>query len=654
LVGRHLQYNVAEQSKVKQSKFFAHHELREGQDEMLEDCINALEKNGHHLAAAPTGIGKTAASLAAALEILSLSDNKKIFFLTGRQSQHRIVIETIKEINASLDFKNVKCVDLIGRQSMCIELDSYSGKCNCEGGISKGKETKYEIFCEEILEKPLHVNEVITKSQSKLLCPYKALRNCAKDADVVVCDYNHLFIKNVRESSLPGLGVSLEDIILVVDEAHNLPNRIRKGLERTLTKQTVTHCKYEVEEYMGYLQSKSEEALWELIFKSLENLEKNLLKYFVKWKDNIGNNTKEKRIYSNELMKIFLDSMLPNEIYNSNEDALLHFSKMLNKVVVDNDGKELSCWRIAALIDTLIDFEDKKELVIVYNDEKAGKISCHLLDPSIISKPIFSKSAGSILMSGTLYPPTMYSDILGLNTLKNVSHNEYTSPFESHNKPISVATNVTTQYRQRGPENTRKICEHIYSVAKETPGHIAVFAPSYKLLDEFVDNEGWPNRLVIKEKSDWKKSEIDQIIPDLEKYRHSKQKILLAGVFGGKLSEGIDYQNNILDAVVCIGIPVPPPSVFSDALRGFLDNKFGKNKGWLYASTQPAINSVIQAMGRPIRSSKDRAFIILLDSRHLDLSYRKCHALNFNPLICNDSESTRRYIERFFTRKQRS
>ena len=142
MVGRHLQYNVAEQSKVKQSKFFAHHELREGQDEMLEDCINALEKNGHHLAAAPTGIGKTAASLAAALEILSLSDNKKIFFLTGRQSQHRIVIETIKEINASLDFKNVKCVDLIGRQSMCIELDSYSGKCNCEGGISKGKENK--------------------------------------------------------------------------------------------------------------------------------------------------------------------------------------------------------------------------------------------------------------------------------------------------------------------------------------------------------------------------------------------------------------------------------------------------------------------------------------------------------------------------------
>ena len=645
---------MPEQNKLDTTVFFAHDSLREGQKEMLEDSISALKMNGHHLAAAPTGIGKTAAALAAALETSSQSVNKKIFFLTGRQSQHKIVIETIREINKSLDFQNIKCVDLIGRQSMCIELDLFSGKCNCEGGVSKGKEIQYIRFSEEILEKPMHVDEVISKARGRLLCPWKALRNSAKDADIIVCDYNHLFIDAIRESSLPGLGVSLEDIIIVVDEAHNLPDRIRKGLERTLTKQIVMHGRFEVEEFMGYIQSKSEEKVWEWLLKSFKKLEKNMAIYFEKWSRGTEINKKEKRIYSKELLKMFLESMIPNEIYDSKETALSNFSKMLKDVVVDNGDKELSCWRIAALLDTVIKFENKKELVLVFNNEKAGKISCHLLDPSIISKPIFSKSSGSILMSGTLYPPTMYSDILGLTPLKNVTLKEYISPFESHNKPISIATNVTTRYKQRGPENTRKICEHIYSVAKEAPGHIAVFAPSYKLLNEFIDNEGWPNRLVIKEKSDWKKSEIDQIIPDLEKYRKNKQKILLAGVFGGKLSEGIDYNNNILDAVICIGIPVPPPSVFSDALKEFLETKFGRNKGWLYGSMQPAVNSVIQAMGRPIRSSKDKAFIVLLDSRHLDQSYRKCHPENFSPLICNDSETTRRYIARFFSKIQRS
>ena len=645
---------MPEQNKLDTTVFFAHDSLREGQKEMLQDSISALKMNGHHLAAAPTGIGKTAAALAAALETSSQSVNKKIFFLTGRQSQHKIVIETIREINKSLDFQNIKCVDLIGRQSMCVELDLFSGKCNCEGGISKGKEIQYTRFSEEILEKPLHVDEVISKARGRLLCPWKALRNSAKDADIIVCDYNHLFIDAIRESSLPGLGVSLEDIIIVVDEAHNLPDRIRKGLERTLTKQIVMHGRFEVEEFMGYIQSKSEEKVWEWLLKSFKKLEKYMAIYFEKWSRGTEINKKEKRIYSKELLKMFLESMIPNEIYDSKETALSNFSKMLKDVVVDNGDKELSCWRIAALLDTVIKFENKKELVLVFNNEKAGKISCHLLDPSIISKPIFSKSSGSILMSGTLYPPTMYSDILGLTPLKNVTLKEYISPFESHNKPISIATNVTTRYKQRGPENTRKICEHIYSVAKEAPGHIAVFAPSYKLLNEFIDNEGWPNRLVIKEKSDWKKSEIDQIIPDLEKYRKNKQKILLAGVFGGKLSEGIDYNNNILDAVICIGIPVQTPSVFSDALKEFLETKFGRNKGWLYGSMQPAVNSVIQAMGRPIRSSKDKAFIVLLDSRHLDQSYRKCHPENFSPLICNDSETTRRYIARFFSKIQRS
>ena len=641
---------------ANQIPFFAHQKLRSGQKEMLEDSINALRNNGHHLAAAPTGIGKTAAALAASLEILSNSVNKKIFFLTGRQSQHKIVIKTIREINNSLDFKNIQCVDLIGRQSMCVELDLFAGKCNCEQSLPGGiKQIAYEDLKEEILESPLHVDEVIKKARERFLCPWKVLRNSAKDADVIVCDYNHLFIDVIRENSLPGLGANLEDIILIVDEAHNLPNRIRKGLERRLTKRILRGARYEIEEFMGDIQTESKEEVWKWVMNSFKKLEKNIGEYFKKWRAEIDSNKNEKRIFSRELLKIFLESMIPNETYDSAESALLKFSKILKEVTVEPDDssgdKELDCWRISALLDIILRFENKKELVLVFNNEREGRLSCHLLDPSIISKPIFSKSSGSILMSGTLYPPTMYSDILGLTSLKNVTINEYISPFESHNKPISIATNVTTRYKQRGPENTRKICEHIYSVARETPGHVAIFAPSYKLLDEFIDNEGWPNRLVIKEKSDWKKSEIDQIIPDLEKYRKNKQKILLAGVFGGKLSEGIDYNNNILDAVVCIGIPVPPPSVFSDALKEFLETKFGKNKGWLYGSMQPAVNSVIQAMGRPIRSSEDRAFVVLLDSRHMDRNYLKCHPNNFSPLICKDSETTRRYIARFFSKK---
>ena len=46
----------------------AHDEPRPGQIDMIRECRASLQNRGHHLAAAPTGIGKTAASIAAALE----------------------------------------------------------------------------------------------------------------------------------------------------------------------------------------------------------------------------------------------------------------------------------------------------------------------------------------------------------------------------------------------------------------------------------------------------------------------------------------------------------------------------------------------------------------------------------------------------------
>ena len=79
-------------------KFIAHETLRDAQKEMVIDGINALNKQGFLLAAAPTGIGKTAASLASSIEV-ARSNQNQILFLTGRQSQHKIVIETVRSLS---------------------------------------------------------------------------------------------------------------------------------------------------------------------------------------------------------------------------------------------------------------------------------------------------------------------------------------------------------------------------------------------------------------------------------------------------------------------------------------------------------------------------------------------------------------------------
>jgi Rad3-related DNA helicase len=165
---------------------------------------------------------------------------------------------------------------------------------------------------------------------------------------------------------------------------------------------------------------------------------------------------------------------------------------------------------------------------------------------------------------------------------------------------------------------TLKIRAQIAALVKGTPGNIAVFVPSYKMLNEVFEDAYFPGITKVTESRDWSKQDIDGIVEQLRDGKESGQRILLCGVFGARLSEGVDYNGGILDAVACIGIPNPPPSVLNNALKEYVAERFGKDLAWQYTSTQPAVNAIMQAMGRPIRSIGDRALILLLDKRHSD------------------------------------
>ena len=93
----------------------------------------------------------------------------------------------------------------------------------------------------------------------------------------------------------------------------------------------------------------------------------------------------------------------------------------------------------------------------------------------------------------------------------------------------------------------------------------------------------------------------------------------------------MDYEDNLLDAVVVVGLPLSPPSVESEALRDYYARKFGSGKGHDYAYVFPAVNRVLQAAGRPIRSERDRAAIVLLEGRFLSPRYARCLPADFAP-----------------------
>ncbi len=654
-------------------EFLAHETLREGQVRMIRDGNEVLENKGFLFAAAPTGIGKTAAALSSALFAAKNhpEGEKKLLFLTGRQSQHRIVVDSVRKINEQLESnESIKLVDMIGRESMCIEVNRITGKCTCEADVPEDMRTLGRNNLRHfILEGPRHVDEVIELGRKRGICSWSTARSSVKDSDVIVCDYNHVFVEKIRDASLPSMGLEIEDTILIVDEAHNLPKRIRMGLERRLTNQVIRDAYNEMEEHRGHLDKQISQMInsnsnidfhnddLNYAKKSeaaLSRIRISVGKYFSDLKKMLGKQ-EEMMTHPSELLGIIENSLLETI---DEPISLTNFIRTLLEVQVDqdeelDDNQDLASYRLAEILEILDENRDEKALATVFDLlglKEEGRITTYLLDPGVISQSVFSRCSGAILMSGTLFPPSMYGEILRVPNNRPVRYEEYSSPFENDRRPVLLATDVTTKYANRTEENTRKIREHIHSVLRQTPGHVAIFLPSYELLEDIINDGSWPGRRVIVEERNWTKFEVENALNQLKRSRDAGQRCMLVGIYNARLSEGVDYDSNILDAVICIGIPMARPTASNQALRDYVSERFGEKNAWKYSAAQPAINSILQAMGRPIRKAEDRAIVVILDRRVGDRGYRSCLPSNLNMFESVDSGSTERLVTRFFTR----
>jgi DNA excision repair protein ERCC-2 len=212
-------------------------------------------------------------------------------------------------------------------------------------------------------------------------------------------------------------------------------------------------------------------------------------------------------------------------------------------------------------------------------------------------------------MSGTISPLDMFRDLVGLRPDAILEKKESTFPLK--NKKIVYLTDVTTSYNELNskPDTWKKIVSKIKLITTNFERNIALFFPSYKLLDLALEGLSL-KKPVYREYSGMEQEELMQTVESFK----ADSGAILAGVMGGRLAEGIDYPDTSLEMAVIVGIPYPAPGVRQEALQHYYDITFD-GRGWKFAVESPAVRKLLQAAGRVVRSENDRGFIVIADSR---------------------------------------
>jgi Rad3-related DNA helicase len=405
----------------------------------------------------------------------------------------------------------------------------------------------------------------------------------------------------------------LDKSIIIIDEGHNVPNRVRElmtvNLSNFILKRAITESKNINPE----------------ITSALDILNKILEAYSHK-------TDKEEMLVKKEK---FVQDVESNTGFDYQQ--LIDDLDLVAKVVLDTK-KQSYCALVSIFLESWLGQEEG--YVRIFSKIQSRKkdmiysLSYRCLDPSLITKELIKESYSTIIMSGTLTPPGMYADLLGFD---NVALHKFKSPFSEENKLTLIVPETTTKYSERTPEQFQNIAKICADITDAVPGNCALFFPSYYLRDEVYKSFSTKStKTSFLEMSEMTKKEKQDFLEKFKQYKDSGAVLL--GVMGGSFGEGIDLPGDLLKAVIIVGLPLQKPTLETDALISYYDEKF--SKGMDYGYIFPAMNKTLQSAGRCIRTETDKGVIVFLDVRYVWSTYFRCFPLDWHVYV------TKNYMEK--------
>lgn len=553
---------------------------RKGQREFAVATYKTICEGKKLFAQAPTGIGKTIATIFPGVKAVGEGRIAKIFYLTAKTSTRNIAEEAYENLRkCGLNFRTVT---ITAKEKLCPQ---EKVSCKPEDCIyAKGYYDRIDNAIEDILEfEHFNKSAIIQYSQKHKVCPFELSLDLSLFCDGIICDYNYVFDPRVY---LKRFFMDVrEDYGFLIDEAHNLVDRAREMYSAELLKSSFLNMKNEIGKEAPEVK------------KSINEINS----YFIK--------LRKKMEMKNEIH--FVTKELLEDINGLIEKFITYSEILLSKGKNYSFRDKLTQLYFDAMnfIRTTETYDDK---YITYVERGGNDIRVKLfcLDPSKLLKVAMKRGKSSILYSATLSPIDYFRNILGGD------EEDYriiiNSPFEEANLCLMIANNIKTQYNVREFSYIR-VAQYINQVVEIKKGNYIVFFPSYKYLKEVYNAfcETCPTVETICQVGCMSEEAREVFLNNFSRLRDTT--LVGFAVMGGAFGEGIDLTGDRLIGAIIVGVGLPQICLERDIIKDYFEGI--NNSGFEYAYTYPGMNKVLQAAGRVIRTERDKGVVFLIDER---------------------------------------
>ena len=570
--------------------------VREGQIVLCHAMLDALFNKEVLLCEAGVGIGKTLAYLVACiLWQMHRPSQLKMPVVISTSSvalQDAILNEYLPDLSAIMLAEGIITAPITavvrkGKERFVCDARLAERQ---EKAISKGKRQKNSLRMAESILDLDHIPNLTRYDRCRICVPQSCPRDCflrldcryqqylrdSMKPDIQICNHNYLLANaSHRLEERPLLLRQYQ--VLVVDEAHKLPDAARQMYTETLSAQ-------DMDDLCSLLQQAHFKGLSKRLRTAFLTLSISCTPRFAMPKRKIS---------------------VPFSLTPFRQAALADCISLLQYIGSQPDMPHYLQYRLAETESLLRLFLLDVPTRILYLEFSAdGQLTfCAASNrvPQLLRSALWNTREPTILTSGTLTAAGDFEhteQLLGLAAYAPLRHFRAESPFNYRKKCLLY---IPARRAAAVPEN-QYLADKIVQLVSTCHGHALVLFTSYRQMRNVYDALGGRLMFPVFQAGRGQNRSIQQ-------FKQSGNGVLFAA---GSCWEGIDFPSDMVSLLIIAKLPFPIPDPVSDYER----RQYPNLRDYINAEIIPEMQKKLrQGFGRAIRTEQDSCVVAILDER---------------------------------------